>query len=170
MEEVREDSSAAVCAWSSLVSSRCHCTSGDTICLCTGASVTSWIELISVHWTEGREAMLCLCDSISEACEKHEDTLCLGCGECTAGQSDSVEAIRAAAAAAGDAAADEAGKGKPGGANCTGGRLSASCGSTARPACKAWLKLLTDETVIRLWSMGPAATAEEASKEAEEES
>lgn len=140
MEVVREESSAAVRACSSLVSSRCN-SSGRSgtdsiaslfVTAVTGYSV-SGMELLSVHWIEEMEAMLCLSVGVSEACEDHEEMLRLCSGACTAGQSESVEAIRVAAAAAGE----EAGKGKPWGADCTGGRLSASCGGAACLACKA---------------------------------
>ena len=82
----------------------------------------SGAELLSVHWKEEMEALLCLSVGVSEACESHELTLCLSSGACTVGQTESVEAVRAAAAAAGD----EAGKVKLRGADCKCGRLGAS--------------------------------------------
>ena len=129
VDVVREDSSAAVCACSSLVSSRWHCTgiSGEAtiaslfVTAVSGCPVSD-AKLLSAHWTEEMEAMLCLRVGVSEACASHEETLCLCSSACTVGQSESVEAVRVAAAAAGD----EADKGKVWGADCIGGRLSAS--------------------------------------------
>ena len=114
VDDVREDSNAAVCACSSLVSSSCHCT-GSVEATIASLFVTavsgypvSGAKLLSVRWTEELEAVLCLSVGASEAGEIHEETLCLCSSACTVGQSESVEAVRAAAAAAGD----EAGKGE----------------------------------------------------------
>ena len=129
VEAVREDSSAAVCDCSSLVSSRCHCTGNSGKATIASLFVTAvngcWVsgaELLFVHWTEEMEAILCLSSGESEACESHEETLCLSSGARTVGQNESEEAVRAAAAAV----EDEAGKGKLWGADCIGGRLSES--------------------------------------------
>lgn len=169
MESVSDDRRAVVCACSSFVPNRCHCTGSSPLAVCTSRPVlllTSWSLLVAESCpedaettgyprpategsargyprppiegdprhgtgvlcgssTEDAEAVLCLSVGMSEACDDHEEMLCLWLGAWTAGEFKPVEAVMAAAGPG-------TGKGW-----CLGANLGADCGGTACPACKA---------------------------------